>query len=127
MANITRIKAKDNAPKEVEKPKKVEEPKKQASQKDAPSKPKTAEKPAKTKKPMALLVITWPFRMLAKPFIALGKYIKASWHEIRQVRWPSRGATWKMTFAALIYTGVFIALIMLLDALFTWVFNALLS
>ena len=77
--------------------------------------------------PMPLRIITWPFRMIAKPFIAIGHYIHGSWLEIRQVRWPSRGATWKMVLAVFVYSGIFMIFIMLLDALFTFIFNNLLG
>lgn len=70
-------------------------------------------------------VITWPFRQLARPFIALGRYIKDSWQELRQVRWPSRKATWKMTGAILVYTALLLAFIVALDTFFTFVFNQL--
>lgn len=65
--------------------------------------------------------------ILFRPFIALGRYFRDSWHEIRQVRWPSRKATWKLVFAIFVYTALFVALIMLLDALFTFIFNKILG
>ena len=101
MANITRIKAKDS------------------HDSHSPEKPKKEKKPKKeNKKPMSAPVrfITWPFR-----------YIHESWLELRQVRWPSRKAAWKMVLAVIIYTALFIGFIMLLDALFTLIFNQLLS
>lgn len=124
MANITRIKASDNRAKTPKaEPEVVKTTKK--PEKKAEVKPAKAKKPAK-EMPKALAIITWPFRMIAKPFIAFGRYVKASWQELRQVRWPSRGATWKMTLAALIYTALFIGIIMLLDVFFTWLFNLIL-
>ncbi|MBR2588986.1 preprotein translocase subunit SecE [Candidatus Saccharibacteria bacterium] len=54
-------------------------------------------------------------------------YFKNAWLELRQVRWPSRKATWKMVGAIFIYTALFIAIIMLLDALFTWLFGLILG
>ncbi|MGF2565469.1 preprotein translocase subunit SecE, partial [Ralstonia pseudosolanacearum] len=42
--------------------------------------------------------------MLFVPFVALGRYLKNSWLELRQVRWPSRKATWKMVLAIFVYT-----------------------
>ena len=88
------------------------------------------EKKAKREKkemPKWLKVITWPFRMLFKPFAALGRYIRDSWVELRQVRWPSRGATWKMFFAIIVYAALFMTLIALLDMLFTWLFNLIIG
>ena len=127
MAKITRIKANDN-PKDEPKSKPAKKAPSKAV-KPAKADKKAEKKSIKVKKPMPkwLAVITWPFRMLAKPFIALGHYILDSWREIRQVRWPSRSATWKMVLAVFVYAGFFIVLIMLLDAFFTWLFNTLLG
>ncbi len=145
MANITRIKAKDSNPKKPKnQPKSKNQPKPNNTTKATPKKatPTTTSKTAKataskskgqktksTKAPMSkpLLVITWPFRMIAKPFVALGRYIRDSWHEIRQVRWPNRKATWKMTGAILIYAALIMTIILLLDALFTFIFNNILG
>lgn len=139
MAKITRIKAKDQpskAAKPAEKSSKLAE----KSTKSVEKSVKPAEKPAKVaeksskkakkaKKPLpkGLKIITWPFRMVFTPFAALGRYIKSSWQELRQVRWPSRAATWKSVLSVLVYTGLFVALIMILDALYTLLFNNLLS
>ncbi len=92
----------------------------------APAKPKTA-KPAKTtknstdEKPLKEVFI------LARPFVAFGRYLRDSWREIRQVRWPNRKATWKMTLAVFIYCAIFMVFILVLDALFTFIFNLLLG
>ncbi|MBQ3280370.1 preprotein translocase subunit SecE [Candidatus Saccharibacteria bacterium] len=107
MANITRIKASDEA-KKVEKPAKVEKPKKQ------PKAEKPAKKPEKEGKKVFILF---------RPFVALGRYLRDSWREIRQVRWPNRKATWKMVLAVLIYTALFVLIISLLDIFFTWLFS----
>ncbi len=138
MAKITRIKASDPREPKKDQPKKA---KKTAAQGEKvvqkvttkPAKPtktekavKQIEKPKK-QMPKVLAIITWPFRMIVKPFGILGRYIASSWQELRQVRWPSPKATWKMTLAALLYTGLLIGIIMLLDILFTWLFNLLLS
>lgn len=104
-----------------------------------PTKPKTQTKPTETKtkakaakakikakantpeKPLKQVFI------LARPFVALGRYLRNSWRELRQVRWPNRAATWKMTLAVLVYCAIFIVFIMLLDALFTFIFDLLLK
>ena len=146
MAHITRIKASDSRqPKEPEdEPKKVLEPETAKKSKGtkkakntAASPAKVEAKPKKTEKkhiekpekklPLPIAIITWPFRMIGKPFVALGKYIKSSWQELRQVRWPSGKATWKMALAVLVYSGLLIGIIMLLDVFFTWLFNLILA
>lgn len=106
--NITKITAK-STPKAEVKAEKVE--------KSAP-KPAKAQKTSEEKKKIFIL---------ARPFVALGRYLRDSWREIRQVRWPGRKATWKMTFAVFIYCAIFMVFILVLDALFTFIFNLLLG
>ncbi len=65
--------------------------------------------------------------ILFRPFIAFFRYLKGSWQEIRQVRWPSRKATWKMVLAVLVYTAIFVIIISLLDLFFSWLFNLILG
>lgn len=65
--------------------------------------------------------------ILFRPFAAFGRYLKESWGEIRQVRWPNRKATWKMVAAVLIYTAIFVVLISLLDLFFKWLFNLIIK
>lgn len=77
----------------------------------------TDSKPTKSKKPFVLL----------RPFIAFGRYLRDSWRELRQVRWPNRKLTWKLTAAVLIYCAIFVVFIVLLDMFFTFIFNLLLS
>ena len=62
-------------------------------------------------------------KLIARPFVALGRYIHDSWSELCLVRWPDRKATWKMTFAVLAYCAVMMVFILLLDTLFTFLFN----
>lgn len=63
--------------------------------------------------------------ILARPFVAIGRYLRDSWRELRQVRWPNRAATWKMTLAVLIYCAIFIVFIVLLDTFFTFIFKTI--
>ena len=117
--NITKITA-NSAPKaETEtKPEKVE--------KTAAPIAKTIQKPAKTSKNTEEKPLKEVF-ILARPFVAFGRYLRDSWREIRQVRWPNRKATWKMTFAVFIYCAIFMVFILVLDALFTFIFDLLLG
>jgi preprotein translocase SecE subunit len=59
--------------------------------------------------------------ILLIPVFAVGRYFKGSWQELRQVHWPNRRATWGMTAAVLIFTGIFVGIIISLD----WVFSTL--
>jgi len=58
-----------------------------------------------------------------KLFARIGGYFKGSWTELRQVRWPDRKSTWSLTGAVILFTGIFITIIILLDAGFKELFN----
>lgn len=64
---------------------------------------------------------------IARPFVLMGGYFKGAWQELREVRWPNRRATWSMTGALLAFTSFFVALILLLDALFKYLFELILQ
>lgn len=66
-------------------------------------------------------------RWLRRTLGATGGYFKGAWVELRQVRWPNRRATWSLTAAVLIYTAFFVALILLLDAGFQYLFDLILG
>jgi preprotein translocase subunit SecE len=57
------------------------------------------------------------------PITAFGRYVRGSWHEIRQVRWPDRKATWGMTLAVIGFTLFFAVIILALDSLFQLLFK----
>ena len=61
------------------------------------------------------------------PFQAITAYFKGAWFELRQVRWPDRQSTWSLTGAVLLFTAFFMVLILLLDALFQYVFKLILG
>ena len=125
MAKITRIKASDSSHKSTDdeptitrkkvvvKDKKSEKAKKRELKK-AEKKVSSGEKKKKT-------------FILFRPFVAFFVYLRDSWREIRQVRWPNGKATWKMVFAVLVYTALFVAIISLLDLFFTWLFGLILG
>ena len=126
MAKITRIKASDSPRKEdmsdaptITRKKVVVKDKK--SEKSKIKSKKLAEKKiAKSdngKKPFILF----------RPFVYLWRYLRDSWREIRQVRWPNRKATWKMVLAVIAYTALFVVIISLLDLFFSWLFNLILG
>ena len=127
MAKITRIKASDD-------PRKKEEADELAiTRKKVVVKDKKSEKAKRKDKKIAEKKVAAdkkaekkPF-ILFRPFVYLGRYIRDSWKELRQVRWPNRKATWKMVLAVLIYTAIFVIFISLLDLFFTWLFNLILT
>lgn len=61
------------------------------------------------------------------PLKATTGYFKGAWQELKLVRWPTRSATWAMTIAVLLFTAIFIVLILLLDAGFNWAFEQILK
>ncbi len=130
MAKVTKIKASDSPKKEtksdaptitrkkvVVKDKKTEKAKRE--KKKAVEKELTgAEKKQESEKK--------PF-ILFRPFVYLGRYIRDSWLELRQVRWPNRKTTWKMVLAVIVYAALFMVIISLLDLFFSWLFELILS
>ncbi len=66
-------------------------------------------------------------RGAAKPFVATGNYFKGAWYELKQVRWPTRRATWGLTGAIIVFTAVIAVIILLLDALFKYLFELMLG
>lgn len=132
-AKVTRIKASDSkktdvktseeAPvitrkKVVVKDKQLDKTHKQEAKKAA----KEAKKAEKAEKKNDKKVF-----ILFRPFCAFGRYLRDSWRELRQVRWPNRKATWKMVIAVLVYTALFVVILTLLDMLFQFIFNLILG
>jgi preprotein translocase subunit SecE len=70
---------------------------------------------------------TNPIKHIAAPFVALGIYFKGAWYELKQVSWPNRKATWSLTAALLVFTAFFVVMILLLDALFKYLFELILG
>ncbi len=62
-----------------------------------------------------------------KVLISIGGYFKGAWYELRQVRWPTRRATWGLTLAVLLFSAFFVFLILLLDLLFKYLFGLILG
>lgn len=62
-------------------------------------------------------------RSRKNPLSAIRDYFSGAWYELRQVRWPDRPTTWAMTGALLGFTVFFVIVILLLDALFQYLFN----
>ena len=137
MANVTRIKAKDDSAKskadkseDAEITRKVSIKAKDSENKKARAKDDAeAKKAAKAEKKAAKKAAKEGKKVfiLFRPFAAIGRYIKESFQEVRQVRWPDRKSTWKMTISVVLYVLLVAAIIMLLDAFFTFIFSQLLS
>ena len=98
-SKVTRIKAADDTPKQASARTKVAKPAKVVSSEDGKK----------------------------NVFVRIGGYFKGAWTELKQVRWPSRKATWGLTLAVLIFSGVLLALIVSLDLLFKYLFELILA
>ena len=136
MANVTRIKAKDDGGSKKKVAKKSDEPaeitrkvtvkaKNSENKKVRTKDRKEAKKLARAEKKAARKAAREgkkPF-ILFRPFVAFGHYIRDSFREVRQVRWPDRKATWKLVLSVVIYVVIIAVFIMLLDMLFTYLFN----
>lgn len=132
MAKITRIKASDTPQKEeksaeptITRKKVVVKDKKQAKTKR--KEVKIAEKQLIQKASKNEVKNGKKTFILFRPFVALGRYLRDSWRELRQVRWPNRKTTWKMVLAVIVYTAIFMIFILLLDLFFSWLFGIILS
>lgn len=94
---------------------------------DSPSK-KPVEKLAKQKKTASTTDPAGVDPTAKKtPLGAFIGYFKGAWYEIRQVVWPSRSATWKLTVAVLLFAGFFILFSAVLDAFFKYIFELILQ
>ncbi len=91
---------------------------------DAPAVKKTTKKSsAKPVKAVTTPRAPRQYGILSK----LGGYFKGAWEELRQVRWPTRRATWGLTGAVLLFTAFFVAFITALDAGFKLLFEQILQ
>jgi len=54
-------------------------------------------------------------------------YFKGAWQELRLVRWPNRRATWGLTLAVIVFSLFFVLIILLLDALFKYLFELIIA
>lgn len=82
---------------------------------------------------MTLGYIVWPFRWIGRRLAKFGRflgkfkvfrfvgkilwptYFRESWKELRQVTWPSRTDTWKLTLAVILFAVVFGVLVSIVD------------
>ncbi len=68
-----------------------------------------------------------PAKKNKNPFAPIARYLKGSWYELRQVRWPDRRSTWGMTGALLLFTAFFVIVILLLDYGFSYLFKLIMG
>lgn len=118
---VTRIKAKDDGPKTPREDKPSEITRKVSV------KAKTSEsKKAKAEKKIKAKEVKKAEKQAEKKEKKVG-YFRGSFQEIRQVRWPNRKETWKMTLSVIVYVIILAVAIMLLDALLQLIFSKMLG
>lgn len=131
---VRRVKAKDSTEKIIKPTKNNSEIAAEDSKKPKMSKyaakvsgVSVKEKKSKKPAPKAVRIVAKPFKFIAFPFIVFGKYLMASWRELKLVRWPTRKETWKLTGAVIAFTLAFTVTILLLDAFFNWIFTTIIK
>ena len=116
---VTRIKAKDDGPKtkvaDEEITRKVSVKAKNSESKKSKAETKTKVKAQKKAEKAA-----------EKKDQKVG-YFRGGVRELRQVRWPNRKETWKMTLSVIVYVVILAVIIMLLDALLQFIFTKILG
>lgn len=115
--NVTRIKASDTAHKPTPTERVAARTVRTLHKSDdAPSAKEVREQKAEKQK-----------RSLGGPLKVLVAYFRGAWYELRQVRWPDRANTWKMTGALLAFCAFFIIMILLIDAGFKYLFELMIG
>lgn len=102
---VTRIKAKDEAPK------------KSTAVKATKAKTAKVKAPKKVKKQ----------GKVGKFFSPVTGYFKGAWEELKLVRWPDRKSAWGLTLAVILFSVFFLGLIILLDMLFKYIFELIIT
>lgn len=88
-----------------------------------------AKKPAKQPKKRvrrAAKVALKPFSVFRIFRFLVPSYFRNSWKELRQVTWPTRKETWKMTFAVFVFATVFGVTVAITDYALDKVFKQIL-
>lgn len=116
-------KSKKNTPKSKAE---ASEPKARVTRITAKSIPKKGKKAARTEAVEAKKVKATKTKKKSV-FSAMAGYFKGAWIELKQVRWPTRRATWELTLAVIVFTAFFVALIVLLDLGFQKVFELIIK
>jgi preprotein translocase subunit SecE len=64
-------------------------------------------------------------RIIDKTVLALPRYLKGAWGEIRLTTWPNRKETIRLTFAVFIFSSVFAVFVAVLDFVLDKIFKHL--
>lgn len=125
---VTRIKASDTGDKKAKTAPKITSTKTaEASAKAGVETKSTKTKTTKSEKQAQKALKKESRGRSRNPLAGLVEYFKGAWYEVRQVRWPDRPETWKMTGALLAFTGFFVLIILLLDMLFKYLFELIIG
>ena len=121
---VTRIKAKDDAPKaKSEEAEKITRKVSVKAKNSESKKTKIANKKAEQK---AIKEAKKSLKNAENGEKKVGD-LRGAFRELRQVRWPNRKETWKMTLSVIVYVVILAVAIMLLDALLQLIFKQLLG
>ncbi len=82
---------------------------------------------AKNEKKGALNIFVQTGKGFKKVLKSIKGYFLGAWHELKQVRWPNRRATWGLTGAVILFTAFFLVLIVLLDTGFDLLFKLIIK
>lgn len=88
--------------------------------KDASTKPATARKAPAKKAPKEK-------EPSNNVFARIGGYFVGAWEELKQVRWPNRKSTWGLSIAVILFSLFFVVVILLLDILFKYLFELIIT
>lgn len=66
-------------------------------------------------------------RSKRNPLSPIIRYVKGSWYELTQVRWPDRKNTWGMTGALVAFTLFFVVVVLVFDYGFAQLFKFILG
>lgn len=80
---------------------------------------------SKAKKPVSRLhlpknkfvgKVAWSFKQIGRGLsFVMPKYFINAWREVRQVAWPSRRETWRLTLAVFVFAAIFGAIVASVD------------
>ncbi len=93
-----------------------------------PEKPEKSKKPSLLKRRVDVPVKGRLGKVVRAPgwLRIFGGYFTGAWRELREVRWPTRRATWVLTLAVIVFTSLLTSFILALDFGFEQLFKRIL-
>ena len=82
---------------------------------------KSKKSETKAKRTKKIQAPAW-LKTIGKPFVfvfgPIGRYVKGSFAELKQTKWPNRKSAWILTLAVIVFAVLFAAIILAIDQLF---------